>query len=52
MLQNSEMILALHRSREADLMRAARADALAAHVRRARTGRWHPRRPGPAPTQA
>ncbi|MDR7278314.1 hypothetical protein [Catenuloplanes atrovinosus] len=49
MLQNSELILALHRTREADLMRAARSDALAARVRARKAGRWHPRRSGPAP---
>jgi hypothetical protein len=47
MLPNSDLILALHRYREADLMRAARADALYARVRRMRAGRWHPRRPAP-----
>ncbi|MDP9791812.1 hypothetical protein J2S43_000324 [Catenuloplanes nepalensis] len=50
MFPNSDLILALHRSREADLMRAARADSLAARAHR-RAARWHPRRSGPAPMQ-
>ncbi|MDQ0365993.1 hypothetical protein [Catenuloplanes indicus] len=50
MFSNSDLILALHRSREADLIRAARADSVAARARR-RVARWHPRRPGPAPMQ-
>ncbi|GAB7038013.1 MULTISPECIES: hypothetical protein [Catenuloplanes] len=48
MLPHSDLILALHRSREADLIRAARADSVATRIRR-QAARWHPRRSGPAP---